>query len=69
MDTTMADHPRPDEVFAYWESLSNWGRWGKNDRLGTLNLITPEIRADAAGLIKTGEVVSLSQDRREHDRG
>jgi hypothetical protein len=69
MDTTMADHSRPYEAFAYWESLSNWGRWGKDDRLGTLNLITPEIRADAAGLIKTDEVISLSQDRREHDRG
>jgi hypothetical protein len=62
MDTTMADHPSSDEVFAYWESLSNWGRWGKVDRLGILNLITPEIRAAAAGLIKTGEVISLSQD-------
>jgi hypothetical protein len=21
--------------------LSNWGRWGKTDQIGTLNLITP----------------------------
>ena len=25
--------------------LSNWGRWGDDDALGTLNLITPERRA------------------------
>ena len=28
--------------------LSNWGRWGKNDQLGALNLITPEKRKAAA---------------------
>ena len=25
------------------EELSNWGRWGKTDQLGALNLITPDI--------------------------
>jgi hypothetical protein len=25
-----------DELF---EQVSNWGRWGKNDQMGTLNLI------------------------------
>ena len=34
--------------------LSNWGRWGKDDRLGTLNHITPERVAAAARLVKTG---------------
>ena len=24
------------------EELSNWGRWGEEDQLGTLNLITPQ---------------------------
>src|SRR5690242_7924404 len=27
---------------------SNWGRWGANDELGTLNLITPAKRKQAA---------------------
>src|SRR5436190_1004669 len=30
------------------KSLSNWGRWGAADELGTLNLITPEKRLVAA---------------------
>ena len=34
-----------------WQTeLSNWGRWGKDDELGTLNLITPAKRKQAAAL-------------------
>ena len=29
---------------AWMQQISNWGRWGKEDELGTLNLITPEKR-------------------------
>jgi kynurenine formamidase len=54
--------PTDDEVLGYAESLSNWGRWGEDDRLGTLNNITPEIRKGAAALIESGEVVSLSRN-------
>ena len=54
--------PSADEVVGYFDKLSNWGRWGPEDRKGTLNLITPEKRHAAAGLIRTGEVVSLSRD-------
>ena len=39
--------------------LSNWGRWGEADELGTVNLITPECRVRAAGLIRDGEVFDL----------
>ncbi|TIC82986.1 cyclase family protein [Nocardioides sp. GY 10127] len=42
------------------EQVRNWGRWGEDDRVGTLNLITPERRAAAAGLVRTGESISLS---------
>jgi kynurenine formamidase len=41
--------------------LSNWGRWGKDDERGALNLITPEARRRAAALVKTGTTVSLSR--------
>lgn len=41
--------------------LSNWGRWGKDDQLGTMNLITPEKRKHAASLVREGRVISLSQ--------
>jgi kynurenine formamidase len=54
--------PSADEVIGYYKTLSNWGRWGDDDRLGTLNLITPEVRRRAGSLIQTGEVVSLSRD-------
>ena len=42
--------------------LSNWGRWGKDDQLGALNLITPAKRKQAAGLVKEGVPVSLAGD-------
>jgi kynurenine formamidase len=41
-------------------SVSNWGRWGKDDQLGALNLITPEKRRQAAALVKEGHSVSLA---------
>jgi hypothetical protein len=33
------------------KDLSNWGRWGKDDQIGALNLITPSKRKQAAGLV------------------
>src|SRR5437773_9384259 len=46
-----------------WQvELSNWGRWGRNDEMGTLNLITPAKRKQAAALVKEGFSVSLARD-------
>lgn len=42
--------------------LSNWGRWGDDDELGAVNLITPEKRKEAASLVQEGLVVSLAHD-------
>lgn len=51
------------ETIARWaEELSNEGRWGADDELGTLNLITPEHRVRAARLVTEGISVSLSHD-------
>jgi hypothetical protein len=41
------------------EKLKNWGRWGKDDQIGTLNHIMPEDIVRAAGLIRTGKVFAL----------
>jgi kynurenine formamidase len=41
--------------------LSNWGRWGKDDQLGTLNLITADKRKASAKLVKLGLSVSLAR--------
>ena len=48
-------------VEAYLSELSNWGRWGDDDRIGTLNLITDEVRLAAASTIQTGRAISLSR--------
>lgn len=40
--------------------LSNWGRWGSDDQLGTLNHLTPEDVRAAATLVHTGERLELS---------
>ena len=44
------------------KELSNWGRWGKDDEKGTLNLITPAKRRQAAALVRDGVTVSLARD-------
>ncbi|MCU1375737.1 MAG: cyclase, partial [Actinomycetia bacterium] len=35
--------PFPPEFHELAEKVKNWGRWGADDELGTLNLITPEV--------------------------
>jgi kynurenine formamidase len=64
MATAHAQPPKPvftKADFERWmKELSNWGRWGKTDELGALNLITPEKRRQAAKLVREGVAVSLS---------
>ncbi|WP_189078078.1 cyclase family protein [Mangrovihabitans endophyticus] len=43
------------------EFPSNWGRWGDNDELGAVNLITDEARARGAAEARTGVTVSLAR--------
>jgi hypothetical protein len=43
-------------------ALSNWGRWGPDDQLGTLNYITPAMRLAASKLIRTGQVIPLARE-------
>ncbi len=52
--------PTPEEYETYRERFSNWGRWGPDDTLGTLNHITPEVRRHALTLPQQGRTVSLS---------
>ena len=59
-----AQSPRPKtvaDVERMVTELSNWGRWGKDDQLGALNLITPEKRTQAARLVREGVCVSLAR--------
>ena len=39
---------------------SNWGRWGPDDQLGTLNHIQADDVIAASGLVRSGRVFSLS---------
>src|SRR5262245_44142301 len=45
-----------DDAF---KALCNWGRWGKDDQIGTLNHVTPAAIVAAAGLIRRGKVFAL----------
>jgi kynurenine formamidase len=62
LDDAMRNPPPEVEVLDWFESLSNWGRWGVDDQLGTLNLITPDHRRTAAGLVVEGLSVSCAWD-------
>ncbi|OBJ47321.1 cyclase family protein [Mycobacterium sp. 1423905.2] len=42
--------------------VSNWGRWGAQDELGTLNFITDEKVQQAASLVRHGKVFALGVD-------
>lgn len=48
-----------DQVDRWMQELSNWGRWGPDDQLGAVNLITRTKRREALALAVTGDVVSL----------
>jgi kynurenine formamidase len=48
-----------DELF---ERVSNWGRWGKDDQLGSANLVTPAKRKQAIALAKDAVSVSLAHN-------
>jgi kynurenine formamidase len=56
----VAARPSEDEVLSYFAALSNWGRWGPDDQLGTLNLITDAKRVEASRAIRSGHTVSLA---------
>jgi hypothetical protein len=50
-----------EQVVAMEGALSNWGRWGKDDERGTLNLATPQKTLEALRLVTDGRVVSLAR--------
>src|ERR1700745_3193006 len=61
--STAPGHEVTEAQYERWKKdLSNWGRWGKDDEIGTLNLITPAKRIQAAALVREGFSVSLAAD-------
>jgi kynurenine formamidase len=57
----MSQTPTESDVIKMMDSLSNWGRWGADDQLGTLNLITPAKRVQAARLVLEGVPVTCAR--------
>ena len=53
--------PTEDQVLGYFDSLSNWGRWGEDDQLGTLNFLTTEKTRQAVSLVREGTVISCAR--------
>ena len=53
--------PSEEQVIEWIDTLSNWGRWGDDDQLGTVNLITDAKRAQAAALVTEGISVTCSR--------
>jgi len=52
--------PLPDEFLELARKVNNWGRWGSEDELGTINLITDEVVRRAASCVRIGKRFSLA---------
>jgi kynurenine formamidase len=52
--------PFPPEVIELREKVRNWGRWGADDEIGTLNLITDDVVKSAASEVRSGKRFSLA---------
>ena len=48
------------------EKFKNWGKWGPNDEIGTLNYTRPEDIVAAAQLVRKGKVISLALNFDQH---
>ncbi len=62
--------PSQETLLGWFDELSNWGRWGDDDELGTLNHLSAEKTLNATQLVQTGETVTcarpISYDAGEH---
>ena len=54
--------PLPDHLEAIRAKVSNWGRWGDDDQIGTGNLLTPEAARRGAAAVRSGTRFSLALD-------
>ncbi|MFB6778850.1 cyclase family protein [Streptomyces sp. NPDC056352] len=50
----------PAEFHEIAKRVNNWGRWGADDEIGTLNLITDAVVRDAAATVSTGQRIPLA---------
>ncbi len=52
--------PLPPDVSELAERVRNWGRWGADDQIGTLNLIDADARRRGASCVVDGRAFSLA---------
>lgn len=52
--------PNIDTVRELGKRYSNWGRWGENDQVGTLNHVKPDDVVRAAACIRSGKRISMA---------
>jgi len=57
----MSTAPTEQQLLGYFDSLSNWGRWGDDDERGTLNFITPAKVAEASRAVVDGVSVGCAR--------
>ncbi|MFF2505068.1 cyclase family protein [Streptomyces sp. NPDC058067] len=50
----------PAEFQDIAKRVNNWGRWGADDEIGTLNLVTDDVVREAAATVRTGHRVALA---------
>ncbi|OIJ69882.1 cyclase family protein [Streptomyces mangrovisoli] len=55
----------PDAFHDIAKRVSNWGRWGADDEIGTLNLITDEVVREAAACVRSGRRIPLALPLKE----
>lgn len=61
--------PLSGEVTELAAKVSNWGRWGDDDQIGTGNLLTGESARRGAAAVRSGERVSLAAELRGEGQG
>ena len=62
-DSASADQQKfagEDVLRGYIADLSNWGRWGEDDKLGALNLVGPEEVLRAVATVESGRTISCT---------
>ncbi len=55
-------HTSKEDFVQLMTQLSNWNRWGKDDQMGAVNLITPAKRKQAVALVKEGACFSMARN-------
>ena len=58
--TQSEEQPTIDDVMRIADSICTWGRWGTDDEIGTLNLLTPEVVYAASREVRQGVTISLA---------